>query len=311
MLSRVAETIYWLARYMERTQTMLQVVRIHYIAKQDEQHYPGWQALLHNYGDLSDEEIEAVAPFTARVLHHLLLDKGNGASAFNAIGQGRENARAVQDHISKEVWQSLNDFYHVIRQPEVAQQILADDPVSGIDALLRQNVLYVGTVQNAMPRDEGYTFLNMGKYLERALQTVAILQLHRAALVPDAAEAAGGPQVRYLLLSLYGYEQYVKTYKGQFSPAHALHFAVHDVDFPHSLAYALGQLVRFGERLQGRTVPEHYEQVRFLLGKVKTDVEYHRFAPDDAPGLDAFLQQTRQELLAVADAFGTYYFGHS
>lgn len=311
MLSRVAETIYWLARYMERTQTMLQVVRIHYIAKQDEQHYPGWQALLRNYGDLSDEEIEAVAPFTARVLHHLLLDKGNGASVFNAIGQGRENARAVQDHISKEVWQSLNDFYHVIRQPEVAQQILADDPVSGIDALLRQNVLYTGTVQNAMPRDEGYTFLNLGKYLERALQTVAILQLHRAALVPDAAEAAGGPQVRYLLLSLYGYEQYVKTHKGQFSPAHALQFAVHDVDFPHSLAYALGQLVRFGERLLGRTVPEHYEQVRYLLGRVKTNVEYHRFAPDDAPGLDAFLQQTRQELLDVGAAFGTYYFGHS
>ena len=66
-----------------------------------------------------------------------------------------------------------------------------------------------------------------------------------------------------------------------------------------------------GERLLGRTVPEHYEQVRFLLGRVKTNVEYHRFAPDDPAGLDAFLQQTRQELLDVAGAFGTYYFGHS
>ncbi len=310
MLSRVAETIYWLARYMERTQTMLQVVRIHYIATQDEQHYPGWQALLHSYGDLNEAEIAATAPHTARVLHHLLFEKGNGASAFNAIGQGRENARAVQDHISKEVWQSLNEYYHTIRRPDVAQQVLSEDPVSGIDALLRQSLLYAGTVQNAMPRDEGYTFLSLGKFLERALQTVAILQLHRAALVPDADEP-GGPQVRYLLFALYGYEQYVKIYKGDPSPANALQFVVHDADFPHSLAYTLAQLARYGERLSDKTVPEHYEQVRFVLGKVKNSVKYHRFAPDDAGALDAFLQQTRQELLDVADAFGTYYFGHS
>ena len=310
MLSRVAETIYWLARYMERTQTMLQAVRIHYIATQDEQRYPGWQALLHTYGDLSEDEVEATAPHTARVLHHLLFDKGNGASVFHAISQGRENARAVQDHISKEVWQSLNEFYHTIRLPEVAQQVLAEDPVSGIDALLRQSVLYTGTVQNAMPRDDGYIFLNLGKFLERALQTTAILQLHRAALLPDAAPV-GAPQVRYLLFSLLGHEQFVKTYKGDLSPAHALQFVVHDGAVPHSLSYSLAQLVRYGERLLGKTVPEHYEQVRFLLGKVQSNVESHRFAPDDAGALDAFLNQTRQELLDVADAFGTYYFGHS
>lgn len=310
MLSRVAETIYWLARYMERTQTMLQVIRIHYIATQDEQHYPGWQALLHTYGDLSPAEMAATAPHTARVLHHLLFDKGNGVSAIQTIRQGRENARAVQDHISKEVWQSLNDYYHTIRLPEVAQQVLAEDPVSGIDVLLRESVFYAGTVQNTMPHDEGYTFLNLGKYLERALQTTSILQLHRAALVPAPADAAP-PPVRYLLLALLGHEQYVKTYRGQFSAAHALEFVVHDASFPHSLAYSLAQLVRYGERLKDKTVPERYEPVRFLLGKVKNNVEYHRFAAHDTTALDAFLRQTRQELLDVAAAFGTYYFGHS
>lgn len=309
MLSRVAETIYWLARYMERTQAMLQVIRIHYIARQDEPHYPGWQALLHAFGDLSPAQLEATAPHTARTLHHLLFDKHNGASAFQAIGQGRENARAVQDHISKEVWQTLNDYYHTIRRPEVAQQVLGEDPVSGIDVLLRQSVLYGGTVQNTMPRDEGYTFLNLGRFLERALQTTAVLQLHRAALVPDPA-ADHAPPVRYLLLALLGHEQYVKTYKGQFSPAHALQFAVHEASFPHSLAYCMGQLARYGERLKDKTVAERYEPVRFLLGKAKNNVEYHRFAPDDAAGLDAFLHQTRQELLDVGAVFGASYFGH-
>jgi uncharacterized alpha-E superfamily protein len=115
MLSRVAETIYWLGRYMERTHAMLQVIRIQYIASQDEPHYWGWQPLLHTYGDLSEVEVAKKAPHTPQVLYHLVFDRENAASAYRNIVQGRENARAVQDHISKEVWQSLNDYYHLIR----------------------------------------------------------------------------------------------------------------------------------------------------------------------------------------------------
>lgn len=115
MLSRVADTIYWLARYMERTQAMLQVIRIQYIASQDEPQYGGWQPLLYTYGDLTDKEIAKRAPHTPQVLYHLVFDRENAASVYHNIVRGRENARAVQDHITKEVWQSLNDYYHLIR----------------------------------------------------------------------------------------------------------------------------------------------------------------------------------------------------
>ncbi len=307
MLSRVAETIYWLGRYMERTQAMLQVVRIQYIASQDEPHYRGWQPLLLTYGDLTEKEIAKRAPHTPQVLYHLLFDRDNAASVYRNIVQGRENARAVQDHITKEVWQSLNDYYHLIRHDALAHQTLGEDPVSGMDNLLQQSVLYVGTVQNTMPRDEGYIFLKLGKFLERALQTIELLRLNQHLFEPEG-EASGGHELRYLLYSLLGYELYVKTYQGNLAAGSVLALVLYNNDFPHSLLYSLGQLLRYCERLKDKSRPESYEQLRFLIGKARTTVAYSSLRAQQAGELEQFLAQVRSELLAITAALNSAYF---
>ena len=306
MLSRVADTIYWLARYMERTQAMLQVIRIQYIASQDEPHYWGWQPLLHTYGDLSKKEIAKRAPHTPQVLYHLLFDRDNAASVYRNIVQGRENARAVQDHITKEVWQCLNDYYHLIRHDALAHQTLGEDPVSGMDNLLRQSVLYVGTVENTMPRDEGYLFLRLGKFLERSLQTVDLLRLNQHLF--EAGAGTNGHELRYLLYSLLGYELYVKTYQGDFEAGNVLELVLYSLSFPHSLLYSLGQLLTYCERLKDKSLPENYEQLRFLIGKARTTVAYSTLQAQQAGGLSPFLDQVRAELLAITAALSTSYF---
>lgn len=311
MLSRVADTIYWLARYMERTQAMLQVIRIQYIASQDEPHYWGWQPLLHTYGDLSEKEMAKRAPHTAQVLYHLVFDRENAASAYRNIVQGRENARAVQDHISKEVWQSLNDYYHLIRQDAVAHQTLGEDPVSGLDALIQQGVLYVGTVQNTMPRDEGYLYLKLGKFLERALQTADLLRLNQHLLTTENEPAVGAPELRYLLYGLLGYELYSKTYQGHLEARSVLELVLYNADFPHSLIYSLGQLLRYCERLKDKSRPESYEHLRFLIGKARTTVAYSTLQDQKGEALEKFLAQVRSELFDIATALSSSYFGNS
>lgn len=311
MLSRVADTIYWLARYLERTQSMLQVLRINYIASQDEQQFGGWKPMLYTYGDLSEAEINAIATDTSQVLNHLIFDKENGVSAYNNIVQGRENARAVQDHITKEVWLTLNDYYHAIRQEEVARQVKYEDPVSGIDFLLKHGLLFAGTVQHTMPRDEGYAFLNMGRFLERALQTIDTLRLKSDAFSTATEAHLGTAALRYLLYSLYGFELYTKTYKGVIAPENVLELVVYDENFPHSLAYSLGQLLRYCERLRDDSLPESYEHLHFLIGKAKNTVAYSSLPPNDPDALDQFLRQTRTELLDVAMALNTHYFGNN
>ena len=130
MLSRVADSVFWMARYMERTNGMLRILRTNYISSQDEVKDFNWHTLLRNYSDAGAEEMEAIGNNSVRVMEHLLLDKQNGGSVINNITRARENGRAVQDHITKEVWQCLNDYHHLIRDKNIYTQVKSGDPVT-------------------------------------------------------------------------------------------------------------------------------------------------------------------------------------
>ncbi|RPD49950.1 alpha-E domain-containing protein [Hymenobacter sediminis] len=311
MLSRVADTIYWLARYMERTQAMLQVIRIYYQASQDSPHDFSWRPVLYSYGHLSAEELAATEGDTARVLAHLILDKHNDASAYNNVLQARENARSAQDHITRDVWQCLNDYYHAIRSEEIAQQIRYGDPMSGIDALMRHGLVFTGAVQNTMPRDEGYGYLTMGRLLERALQTTDILRIRWANNADSMTSGLDAPELRYLLHSLFGHELYLKTYRGNFNPDSVLQFVLHNSHFAHSLSSCLSRLSWYFERLRADSLPESYERLEFMVGRLANHVKYSTVSAAEPEQLNDFLLETRQELLDVAVAFGKYYFGRS
>jgi uncharacterized alpha-E superfamily protein len=178
MLSRVAETIYWMARYVERTSGMLQVLRTNYISSQDDVPNFSWRPMLNTYAaDLTSEQLDSIQQDTTKVFEYLILDKMNNSSAFNNVMHARENARAIQDHITKEVWQCLNNYYHFFKDAEFERHIKTGDPVSSIDALMKHGLLFSGTVKNTMTRDEGYTFLHLGKFLERAILTADIVRI--------------------------------------------------------------------------------------------------------------------------------------
>lgn len=311
MLSRVADTIYWLARYMERTQAMLQVIRTNYIASQDEIYDFSWRALLQSYGDLAPEELSRIERSAPDALEHLVLDRHNGASAYNNILQGRENARAAQDHLTKEVWRSLNDYYHAIRDRTLGQQVRFEDPVSGIDQLMRNGLLFTGTVKNTMPRDEGYAYLHVGKFLERAIQTTDTLHVQWATVSSETRATHEATELRYLLYSLFGHELYTKTHKGNVDSNNVLRLILYNTGFPHSLLYSLNQLSRYYEHLQAESLPESYERVGFLIGKVRTSVRYSDLSAEQPEALADFLVQTRDELLEIAAAFSKYFFGNS
>jgi uncharacterized alpha-E superfamily protein len=311
MLSRVADSVFWMARYMERTNGMLRVLRTNYISSQDEVKDFSWQTLLRKYSDATAEEVKAIGNNSVKVLEHLLLDKNNGASVFNNITRARENARAVQDHITKEVWQSLNDYYHLIRDKKIHFQVQHDDPVTAMDSLIHQGMLYHGTVDVTMARGEGFTYLNIGKFLERAILSADMLHIKLTELKYDLQHPIEVPALRYLLYSLSGYELYLKTHRGNFQADFVLEQVIHNDNFPHSVSYCLKQLFRYFERLETESLPESYKQLEFLIGRTMNNVKYSKIRFSDSEGLQKFLQQTRQELFGIAAALNQYYFGNS
>ena len=311
MLSRVADSVFWLARYMERTNGMLRIVRTNYISSQDEVKDFSWQTMLRNYSDASPAIVKNIGNHSVKVLEHLLLDKNNGPSVFNNITRARENARAVQDHITKEVWQCLNDYYHLIRDKQIHTQILQGDPVTGLDSLIRHGMLYHGTVDITMARGEGFNYLNIGKFLERAILSTDMLNIKLTELDYKLQQPVDLPALRYLLYSLSGYELYLKTHRGNFQADQVLQQVIYNENFPHSISYCLKQLFRYFERLETESLPESYKQLEFLIGRTMNNVKYSNIQLSDSEGLKKFLQQTRQELFGIAAAFNQYYFGNS
>ncbi len=311
MLSRVADSVFWMARYMERTNGMLRILRTNYISSQDEVKDFNWHTLLHNYSDAGAEEMDAIGNHSVKVLEHLLLDKQNGASVINNITRARENGRAVQDHITREVWQCLNDYYHLIRDHQICRQVKSGDPVTALDALIQQGMLYHGTVDITMARGEGFNYLNAGKFLERAILSADMLNIKLTELDYNLQRPVELPALRYLLYSLSGYELYLKTHRGNLQADFVIQQIVYNEHFPHSISYCLRQLFRYFERLEAESLPENYKQLEFLIGRAMNNVKYSIIHTADGEGLKRFLQQTRQELLGIAAAFNQYYFGNS
>ena len=311
MLSRVANSICWIARYMERTNGMLRLLRTNYISSQDEVADFNWQSVLKLYSDLPASQTEQISSHSPRVLEHLILDMNNSASVCNNIYRSRENARAVQDHITKEVWQCLNDYHHLIREQHIHNQIRYGDPLSAFDELIQHGMLYYGTVDSTMARGEGFNYLNIGKFLERGILSADMLNIKLSELVNQSNQPAEALEWRYLLYSLSGYELYIKTYQGKFETKNVVEQVLYDAYFPHSVLYCLQQLTRYFERLKEESLPDSYAEVEFLIGKTTNNVKYSNIENAGEHAQQAFLRQIRHELFQIANAFNQYYFGNT
>lgn len=310
MLSRVADAVFWMARYMERTNGMLRILRTNYISSQDEVKNFSWTTLLRNFSDADEEKRTMISSNSPAVIEHLLLDRDNSASIINNITRARENARAVQDHITKEVWQCLNNYYHIIREPQLLNQVRDEDPVTVLDAMVYHGMLYHGTVDITMARGEGFNYLNIGKFLERGILSLDMLRIKLEEMDYQLENTTDIPALRYLLYSLSGYELYMKTHRGNFQVNLVLELILYNDNFPHSVSYCLKQLYRYFERLEPESLPESYKQLEFMIGRAMTRVKYHSIDPSDGASLKQFLQQVRQDFTGIAAAFNQYYFGN-
>jgi uncharacterized alpha-E superfamily protein len=310
MLSRVADAIFWMARYMERTNGLLRVIRTNYIASQDEVRNFDWGAILQVYGHEKEAACGETVQHAAQAIYRMVLDRDNPASVIHNITLARENARSVQDHITKEVWQCLNDFYHLVRDTHLQEQLQFGDPVTAMDVLARQGMMYYGIVDTTMSRGEDFCFLNIGKYLERAILTADIMQVKLRELQQEEG-SADSPAWRYLLYSLAGYERYLKNNRGNIQMALVVQQALHDTQFPHAIAYCLGQVSRYVERLRPFSVPDTFGKAEFIIGKVRSDLKYNITNLDTPSALDQLFQAVKNNCYTIGNSFNQLYFGNS
>lgn len=308
MLSRVANSLYWMSRYMERCDGILRLLRVNYAYSQDEFDQFSWRPVLMIFSDMQPEKIELTKYEGREVLQFMVTDKLNKNSVFNLVSKSRENARSVQDNVTKELWQCLNDYYHIIRNEGIGLGLKKEDPVTVIDALVQQGMHFYGTCEITMARSEGYYFMNIGKYLERAMQSVDILNVKFSELNYSLEDRSDPTYWKYLLLSISGYELFLKSYQSALDSGNIIHQIVWNEQFPRSIIYSVKRLKQSFETLKTDRNSDAYKALSFMIGKLESDIKYSDAKDLEAKGLKEYLHEIKQDLLAIGSALNHYYF---
>jgi uncharacterized alpha-E superfamily protein len=311
MLSRVADSLYWMSRYMERTDSIMRMLKTNYASSQDTVQEFTWKPVLRIFTYLDEEGIANIENDTPLVLQYMLANKENPNSVYNMVVRSRENARSVQDHITKELWQCLNEFYHLIKEDRLSIILQYDDPVTSLDNLIRQSMLYYGTSESTMFRGEGFSFMNMGRYLERAIQSVDILDVKFSDLSYDMEKTADIMYWKHLLLSISGYALYLKTYRSAFEARNVIDQVIFNTSFPRSVSYSVNSMQKYFERLGNDVNAEGYKAINFKLGKLRSKIQYSNLQHVSEVGLHNFLTSLNEDLHGIGNALNQYYFAYS
>ncbi|MEL1241477.1 alpha-E domain-containing protein [Flavobacterium flavipallidum] len=313
MLSRVADGMFWLNRYMERTEGMLLTLHTLYLLSFDQEtdDFMGYKPLLGYYTNLSYEQIIEHQHDTNFVLKHILCDRDNQNSVRNLITKARENARGAQDKITKELWQHINSMYHFINEPDLPSRLETPEALTILGKLNNDCLLYNGIFHVTMPRGQAWCFSSIGKHIERCLQTISMTQTYYAPIEYDLNGKNDLLYWRKLLLSLSGYELYLKSYSNIPHNRKVIQHVIFNPDFAHSIIFTLGLINTYLDCVFKNNNSAEALTMRNQFGRLKSSIEYTDHQNLSNQQLQQILQNTNDKLIEFSMDFSKLFFSYT
>ncbi|MBD0298098.1 MAG: alpha-E domain-containing protein [Bacteroidota bacterium] len=311
MLSRIADSLFWMNRYMERADCLLRLLYIHYRLSLDKDvnENKTWRPVLELFVSENGYDLAALENDTYGSLQVLLLDSDNNNSLKVMLNRARENARGVQDHITKEVWEQINQQFHLINHPSVPHQLNDYEALKLIEIFIKHCVMYTGTTEITMSRGTGWDFMNLGKYIERCLQTIVITNKQLEQVSDKGSEVNDILQWRYLLLALSGYELHLKTYRTPDHNYNVLHQVVLNEHFTHSVRYSLQHVDIYLKRVANKQDEESNHLLR-CFGRLYSKVQFMEMNILNKCNLQPFLNEVKNDLLVFNQLFNQHFFSY-
>lgn len=243
MLSRVAENIYWLSRYVERAENTARLVRVnsHLVLDTPRGITPGWEPLVHITG-LSEafRSIER-EPSERNVVRFLIGDAHNPGSILSSLAAARENCRTVRDVLPRSSWEKLNELY-LFAKENIQSGLTKSGRDAFLDGIISGSQQIVGLLGSVMYRDEAWHFARIGRNLERADMTTRIIDVRSTDLFPDdLLESRSLDTLQWIsvLRSMSGYQIYRRHVAIRVSRADVLDFLFHETLFPRSVLHCI------------------------------------------------------------------------
>jgi uncharacterized alpha-E superfamily protein len=313
MLSRIADSLFWLNRYMERSDGMLRLAGIHYIFSLDKDvsGTGSWKPVLEIFTESEEEYLNTIENNTEESLKHLLLDSNNSNCLKILVNKARENARGVQDHITKEVWEEVNQMYHLINQQELSHKIDSFHGLEVIEPMIKHTVMYTGITDITMPRGTGWCFMNLGKYIERCLQTIAFTEKQLEITNFREADTNDLLQWKYLLFSLSGYELHVKTYRSSNHNYNVLHQVLINENFTRSVMYSMQRIELYLNKIIGNEINEERASLMRDFGRLFSKVRYMELDSLNKETVPVFFKDIKEGLVEFNQRVVQHFFSYS
>jgi uncharacterized alpha-E superfamily protein len=298
-----------MTRYVERTDGILRMLKINFITSLDRRSEEdfSWQPVLKVFAHIPDDQIAAFSHRSDDVLKYMITNKENQNSILNIIARARENARGMQDHITKETWECMNEFYHHVNSMDIEKAIEQGGQIEMLSALIDRCLMFYGVVEVTMPRGQGWNYMNLGKFVERSIQTIDILDVKFNDISYNLDDLADIPYYRNLLLSLSGYELYLKSYRTGLDSQNVADMTLLNTDFPRSVLYCLVRLDRTIRGISGENI-EATPQLQKHIGRLRSMVEFSDIKSISNKGLHDFLADVKSHLFEFSNALSRSYF---
>lgn len=310
MLSRVADTIYWMNRYLERAENYARFLDVNFnlALELPPDVSAQWKPLVVTTGDWKLYESLYGKVEKSKVIYFLGFDEKNPNSIYNSLQNVRENARSVRPDITKEVWEQVNHLYYLVKDETEKKRWQKKDPRGFFTEVKKGCQLLYGIFDATISRTDGWHFGKIGQLIERADKTSRVLDVKYHMLLPDKT-AVGSPldliQWAAVLKSVSAYDMYRKRF-GKLTVHQISEFLILDKVFPRSILRCLMHAEQSLNTITGS--PAGYSNTaERKLGLLKSQLEYADINEIFSSGLHEYLDNFQDQLndvsIAIYDSF--------
>ncbi len=308
MLSRVADSLYWMARYIERAEHTARLIAVKLdsmVEQTPEDAAASWARVTEA---LTGEKTTPTHLDAFAVTRRLAFDSDNDTSLINCLSLARDNARQVREALSNEVWENLNRLFLRL-SPVTMDSIWVHTPARLFREALEDMHALEGVTYSTLSHGEGWYFLELGRHIERVQQIGRLLDVHfRAAQDPEM----GPKYFDWLVLLKFcsAFEPYTKQYTASIRPQKIAEFLLFDAEFPHSIRFSVDRMSDALARVAPGAPPARRAAVERLAGRLKSTVDFGQVDELMSGGVAAFLaditKQCEQIHKALYSSYITY-----
>jgi uncharacterized alpha-E superfamily protein len=313
MLSRVADSLYWMSRYLERAENTVRQLDVTMSLMLDTggaSMEARWQRLVASLGKSTDLEWNGDLDAMARTL---VFDGLNHLSVTYCLNGARENARQVREEISSEQWQRLNRLFHHMHSPQ-AQAQFRSNINEALASVLDGIHLFKGVSDTTMIHGQGWQFIRLGRYLERAYATATLLEVCQ----PDLFHPQEREHTGYQYLELVGllrcctsFEAYCQVYTADLVPDRILEFLLLNRDFPHAIRYTVDGIRHAVESVQRTGGGRPPDELLAVIGRLHAMLGYTTIGEILAGNAAAFLHTIREQCMRIHELIYRHYVHYS